>query len=127
MRLYPIGNFNKYKKDTEMFISEAYAQGIGGGDGGLMGLLPFVLIFVVFYFLLIRPQQKRAKEHKSMVEALKRGDKVVTSGGIVGKVSKVVDDQYVDVEIASDVKVKVVRSTIGQVMDKTQPANDDKK
>jgi len=92
-----------------------------------MGLLPFVLIFVVFYFLLIRPQQKRAKEHKSMVEALKRGDKVVTSGGIVGKVSKVVDDQYVEVEIASDVKVKVVRSTIGQVMDKTQPANDDKK
>ena len=110
-----------------MFISYAYAQGVGGADGGLMGLLPFVLIFVVFYFLLIRPQQKRAKEHKSMVEALKRGDKVVTSGGIVGKVSKVVDDQYVEVEIASDVKVKVVRSTIGQVMDKTQPANDDKK
>ena len=110
-----------------MFISEAYAQGVGGGNGGLMGLLPFVLIFVVFYFLLIRPQQKRAKEHKSMVEALKRGDKVVTSGGIVGKVSKVVDDQYVEVEIASDVKVKVVRSTIGQVMDKTQPANADKK
>lgn len=110
-----------------MFISEAYAQGAGGADGGLMGLLPFVLIFVVFYFLLIRPQQKRAKEHKAMVDALKRGDKVVTSGGIVGKVSKVVDDQYVEVEIASDVKVKVVRSTIGQVMDKTQPANDDKK
>ena len=110
-----------------MFISDANAQGVGGADGGLMGLLPFVLIFVVFYFLLIRPQQKRAKEHKSMVEALKRGDKVVTSGGIVGKVSKVVDDQYFEVEIASDVKVKVVRSTIGQVMDKTQPANDDKK
>lgn len=109
-----------------MFISEAYAQGVGG-EGGLMGLLPFVLIFVVFYFLLIRPQQKRAKEHKAMVGALKRGDKVVTSGGIVGKVSKVVDEEYVEVEIASDVKVKVVRSTIGQVMDKTQPANDDKK
>lgn len=110
-----------------MFISEAYAQGFGGADGGLMGLLPFVLIFVVFYFLLIRPQQKRAKEHKAMVEALKRGDKVVTSGGIIGKVSKVIDDTHVEVEIASDVKVKVVRSTIGQVMDKTQPANDDKK
>ncbi|MDG1437810.1 MAG: preprotein translocase subunit YajC [Emcibacteraceae bacterium] len=110
-----------------MFISEAYAQTAGGGDGGLMGLLPFVLIFVVFYFLLIRPQQKRAKEHKSMVEALKRGDKVVTAGGIVAKVSKVVDDNTVEVEIASDVKVKVIRSTIGQVMDKTQPANDDKK
>ncbi|MCC3860131.1 preprotein translocase subunit YajC [Pseudemcibacter aquimaris] len=110
-----------------MFISEAYAQTAGGGDGGLMGLLLFVLIFVVFYFLLIRPQQKRAKEHQAMVGALKRGDKVVTSGGIVGKVSKVVDDNHVEVEIATDVKVKIVRSTIGQVIDKTQPANDDKK
>ena len=110
-----------------MFISEAYAQSVGSTDSGLMGLLPFVLIFVVFYFLLIRPQQKRAKEHKSMVEALKRGDKVVTSGGIIAKVSKVIDDGIVEVEIAPDVKVKVQRSTIGQVIDKTQPANDDKK
>lgn len=110
-----------------MFISEAYAQTAGGAEGGLMGLMPFVLIFVVFYFLLIRPQQKRAKEHQAMVSGLKRGDKVITSGGIVGKVSKVVDDQHVEVEIANDVKVKIVRSTIGQVIDKTQPANDDKK
>ena len=110
-----------------MFISEAYAQSVGSTDSGLMGLLPFVLIFVVFYFLLIRPQQKRAKEHKSMVEALKRGDKVVTSGGIIAKVSKVIDDGIVEVEIAPDVKVKVQRSTIGQFIDKTQPANDDKK
>jgi len=110
-----------------MFISEAYAQTAGVTDGGLMGLLPFVLIFVVFYFLLIRPQQKRAKEHKSMVEALKRGDKVVTAGGIIAKVSKVIDDGHVEIEIATDVKVKVLRSTIGQVVDKTQPANDDKK
>lgn len=111
-----------------MFISEAYAQGLGGGDGGgLMGLLPFVLIFVVFYFLLIRPQQKRAKEHKAMVETLKRGDKVVTSGGIVAKVSKVIDDNEVEVEIASDVKVRVIRSTISQVQGKPAPANDDKK
>ena len=110
-----------------MFISEAFAQSIGGDSGGLMGLLPFVLIFIVFYFLLIRPQQKRAKEHKSMVEALKRGDKVVTSGGIVAKVSKVIDDNEVEVEIASDVKVRVIRSTITQVQGKPSPANDDKK
>ncbi|MBT5186760.1 MAG: preprotein translocase subunit YajC [Kordiimonadaceae bacterium] len=110
-----------------MFISEAYAQTAGGGDGGLMGLLPFVLIFVVFYFLLIRPQQKRAKEHKSMVEALKRGDKVVTSGGIVAKVSKVIDDNEVELEIAKEVKVRVIRSTITQVQGKPAPANDDKK
>jgi|TARA_R110002096_G_scaffold367840_1_gene561130 preprotein translocase subunit YajC len=111
-----------------MFISEAYAQVAGGGDGGgLMGLLPFVLIFVVFYFLLIRPQQKRAKEHKAMVETLKRGDKVVTSGGIVAKVSKVIDENEIEVEIASDVKVRVIRSTISQVQGKPAPANDDKK
>lgn len=111
-----------------MFISEAHAQALGGGTGdSLMGLLPFVLIFVVFYFLLIRPQQKRAKEHKAMVEGLKRGDKVVTAGGIVAKVSKVIDDNEVEVEIARDVKVRVMRSTIGQVMGKPEPANDDKK
>ena len=111
-----------------MFISEAYAQVAGGGSGvGIKDLIPFVLIFVVFYFLLIRPQQKRAKEHKAMVMNLKRGDKVVTSGGIVAKVSKVVDDNEVDVEIAKDVKVRVIRSTISQVQAKQKPANDDKK
>ncbi|MBL4602846.1 MAG: preprotein translocase subunit YajC [Emcibacteraceae bacterium] len=110
-----------------MFISEAYAQTVGGGTDGLMSFLPFILIFVVFYFLLIRPQQKRAKEHKTMVEGLKRGDKVITSGGIVAKVSKVIDDNEVEVEIAKDVKVKVIRSTISQVQGKPAPANDDKK
>ncbi len=110
-----------------MFISEAYAQTLGSSEGGLMGLLPFVLIFVVFYFLLIRPQQKRAKQHKSMVDTLKRGDKVVTSGGIVAKVSKVIDDNEIEVEIAKDVKVRVIRSTISQVQGKPAPANDDKK
>ena len=77
-----------------MFISEAYAQAAGGGTtaDSIMGLLPFIMIFVVFYFLLIRPQQKRAKEHKVMIEALKRGDKIITSGGIIAKVSKVIDD-----------------------------------
>lgn len=110
-----------------MFISEAYAQAAGSSPSMFESFMPFILIFVVFYFLLIRPQQKRAKEHKAMVEDLKRGDKVITSGGIVGKVSKVVNDNEVEVEIARDVKVKIVRSTISQVMDKTEPANDDKK
>ncbi len=110
-----------------MFISEAYAQAAGAEPSMMTQLMPFVLIFIVFYFLLIRPQQKRAKEHKLMVEGLKRGDKVITSGGIVAKVSKVVNDNEVEVEIARDVKVKVIRSTISQVMDKTEPANDDKK
>lgn len=112
-----------------MFISEAYAQAAGGGsESTIMGLLPFVLIFVVFYFLLIRPQQKRAKQHKSMVEGLRRGDVVVTAGGIIGKVSKVTDDSEVEVEIASGVKVKLVRSTISTVQGKPVPANDtDKK
>ena len=109
-------------------ISPAYAQAAGAGAGSAFSaFVPIILIFVVFYFLLIRPQQKRAKEHKLMVEGLKRGDKVITSGGIVAKVSKVVNDNEVEVEIASDVKVKVIRSTISQVMDKTEPANDDKK
>jgi preprotein translocase subunit YajC len=79
-----------------MFVSEALAQSAGGGGaggfGGLGGLLPIVLIFVVFWFLLIRPQQKRMKEHKAMIAALKRGDKVVTGGGIIGTVTKVIDD-----------------------------------
>jgi len=110
-----------------MFISEAFAQTSGGDGGGLMGLMPFVLIFIVFYFLLIRPQQKRAKEHKAMIGALKRGDKVITKGGIFAKVSKVIDDNEVEVEIAKDIKVRLIRSTIEQVQGKPAPANDDKK
>lgn len=110
-----------------MFISEAYAQSAGVSGGGFESFIPFILIFVVFYFLLIRPQQKRAKEHKGMIEALKRGDKVITSGDIVAKVSRVLDDNEVEVEIAKDVKVKIVRSTISQILGKPEPANDDKK
>lgn len=98
----------------------AYAQSAGGGDG-LTAFLPFVLIFVVFYFLLIRPQQKRAKEHRQMVQQLRRGDKVITAGGIVGKVSRAPDEGEVEVEIAEDVKVKVVRETISQVLSKSAP------
>jgi preprotein translocase subunit YajC len=110
-----------------MFITPAYAQAAGGaGDQGsfLTSMLPLVLIFVIFYFLLIRPQQKRAKEHKVMVENLRRGDQVVTAGGLLGKVTKVGDGDEVEVEIASGVKVKVIRSTISAVLSKTEPAND---
>lgn len=109
-----------------MLISEALAQaasggGIGGAFGGLGGLLPIVLIFVVFWFLLIRPQQKRMKEHKAMVRALRRGDQVQTGGGIIGSVTKVIDENVVQVEIAPDVKVKVARSSISSVLSRTDP------
>jgi preprotein translocase subunit YajC len=109
-----------------MFISSAYAQAAGGGgglggDGMLTGLLPIVLIFVVFWFLLIRPQQKRMKQHKAMIANLRRGDKVVTGGGIIGTVTKVLDEGEVEVEIASDVKVRVARATITDVLNKTAP------
>ena len=108
-----------------MLISEALAQSAGGGGaagfGGLGGLLPIVLIFVVFWFLLIRPQQKRMKEHKAMVKALRRGDQVQTGGGIIGSVTKVIDDNIVQVEIAPDVKVKVARSSITSVLSRSDP------
>lgn len=103
------------------FFPPAYAQAAGGGGDGLAAFLPFILIFVVFYFLLIRPQQKRAKEHREMVKQLRRGDKVVTAGGIVGKVAKAPEDGEVDVEIAEGVRVKVVRETISQVVSKSAP------
>lgn len=81
-----------------MLISNAYAQGAGGAEGTLIGFLPIILMFVVLYFLMIRPQMKRAKEHRTMLEALQKGDEVITAGGIVGKVSKVTDG-YVTVEV----------------------------
>lgn len=84
--------------------------------------LPLILIFAIMYFLLIRPQQKKVKEHQAMVSALRRGDQVVTAGGLIGKVSKVKDDNEIEVEIASGVKVRVVQSTISQVLNKTEPA-----
>ncbi len=84
--------------------------------------VPLILIFVIMYFLLIRPQQKKLKEHKAMVEALRRGDQVVTQGGLIGKVAKVKDDNEIEVELTEGVKVRVVRSTIAQVLSKTEPA-----
>ncbi|MEO0372360.1 MAG: preprotein translocase subunit YajC [Pseudomonadota bacterium] len=85
--------------------------------------IPLILIFAIMWFLLIRPQQKKLKEHRAMVEQLRRGDQVVTQGGLIGKVSKVKDDDEIEVEIASGVKVRVVRGTIAQVLSKTEPAD----
>ena len=105
-----------------MFATPAYAQAAGGAMGAATSLMPLILIFAIMYFLLIRPQQKKLKEHKAMVEALRRGDQVLTQGGIVGKVVKVADDGTIEVEIAEGVKVKVLKHTIAQVMSKTEPA-----
>jgi preprotein translocase subunit YajC len=106
-----------------MFATPAYAQAAGGGGaaGGLIGFLPIIFIFLIMYLLLIRPQQKKMKEHRAMVEALRRGDQVITSGGMIGKITKVADDE-VEVELAQNVKVRVVKNTIAQVMSKTEPA-----
>lgn len=105
-----------------MLISPAYAQAAGGGESGLIAFLPIVLIFVVFYFLLIRPQQKKMKNHKAMVAAVRRGDKVVTGGGLLGTVTKVVSDGEVQVELSEGVKVRVVKGTISEVLNKGEPA-----
>jgi len=99
-----------------MFISEAMAQGASGGSGFLIQIAPLVLIFAVFYFLLIRPQQKKMKEHRAMVDALTKGDKVITAGGLMGTIDKIIDDRIALVEISENVKVKVVRSTITEVV-----------
>ena len=91
-------------------------------DAGLGQFIPLILIFVIFYFFLIRPQQKKVKEHKAMVEALKRGDKVITSGGIVGTVERVIDNEKVEVMISENVKVEIVRSTgIQGLVTKAEP------
>ena len=108
-----------------MFATPAFAQAAGGtgAAGGLVGIVPFVLIFAIMYFLMIRPQQKKAKEHRAMVEAVRRGDQVVTSGGLIGKVVKVDETRNeIEVELAPNVKVRVVKSTLSQVVSKTEPA-----
>jgi len=104
-----------------MFISPAYAQGAGGGAGTFEALLPLILIFAVFYFLLIRPQQKKMKHHKEMLGSMRRGDRVVTGGGIMGTITKVLNDNELTVEIADGVKVRVQRSLISAVIAKTEP------
>src|SRR3979409_2752361 len=113
-----------------MFVTPAFAQGnplsgLLGGDNMLMQLLPFVLIFVIMYFLILRPQQKRAKEHQELVKNLRRGDTVITSGGLMGKVTKVVDDDQIEVEIADGVRVRQVRSMVSGVRAKGEPVKDE--
>lgn len=102
-----------------MLISPAYAQAAGSADptGGIMGLLPIVLMFVVLWFLMIRPQMKRAKEHKTMVEALAKGDEVVTQGGIAGRIVKI-SDNFITVELAPNVEVAVQRQAVSTVLPK---------
>ncbi|WP_312530130.1 preprotein translocase subunit YajC [Paracoccus sp. (in: a-proteobacteria)] len=106
-----------------MFVTPAYAQAAGApaGMAGLTSFIPLILVFVIMYFLMIRPQQKRMKEHRAMVEAVKKGDEIITQGGLIGKVSSVRDGE-VEVEIAPGVKVRVVRATISSVVNRTAPA-----
>jgi len=107
-----------------MFISPAFAQAgaEAAGPGALEAFLPIILIFVVFYFLLIRPQQKKMKQHKEMLAAVRRGDRIVTGGGIIGTVTKVVDDNELQLEIAEGIKVRVQRQLISGLLAKTEPA-----
>ena len=100
-----------------MFISQAWAQGAaGGGSDALLQFFPFVLIFVVFYFLLIRPQQTKAKQQREMLAGVKRGDRVVTGGGIIGLVTKVIGDNELQVELAEGVRVRIIKQTITDII-----------
>ena len=113
-----------------MLVSTAFAQDAAGGGGALIQILPLILIFVVFYFLLIRPQQKKARQHREMVAALKRGDRVVTGGGLHATVSRVEDDATVILELAPNVRVKAQRNTIAELASRPEPraaAGDDKR
>lgn len=108
-----------------MFISPAYAQDGGAAPNALMQMAPLVFIFVIFYFLLIRPQMSARKKHQEMVSNVRRGDTVVTAGGIIGKVTKVLEGEEVMVELADKVVVKVVKSTLTDVRNKPEPAAND--
>lgn len=102
-----------------LFISDAWAEGgaAAAGEPGFASLVPLVLIFVIFYFLLLRPQMKRAKEHKKMTEALSKGDEIVTNGGMLGRIAKL-DESFITLEIAEGLKVKVQRGAIASLMPK---------
>ena len=111
-----------------MLITPAFAQAAGaGGDANsmLMSLLPFALIFVIMYFLILRPQQKKVKDHAELVKNIRRGDTVVTSGGLVGKVTKVIDDEQVEVELADGVRVRQMRAMLADVRAKGEPVKDE--
>ena len=113
-----------------MFITPAFAQGSlfsgAGGDGGmLMSLLPFAMIFVIMYFLILRPQQKRVKQHQEMVKNVRRGDTVVTNGGLIGKVTKVIDDDQIEIENADDVRIRQMRQMVSDVRAKGEPVKEE--
>ena len=110
-----------------MFITPAYAQAAGGGTSTdmLLQFAPLVLVFVIMYVLLFRPQQKRAAEHKTMINNVRRGDTIVSNGGIVGRVTKVIDDNELEAEIADGVRVRVVRSMLADVRAKGEPVKAD--
>jgi preprotein translocase subunit YajC len=112
-----------------MLITPAYAQfGFGGPSGNgnmLVQFLPLILIVVIMYFLILRPQQRKVKAHQEMIKALRRGDTVVTNGGLVGKVTKVVDDDHIEVEVADGVRVRHLRAMVSDVRAKGEPVKDD--
>ena len=111
-----------------MFITPAFAQASGatafGSSDMLVQIAPFVVIFAIMYFLILRPQQRRAKEQRSMIQGARRGDTIVTTGGLIGKITKSTDDSEVEVEIAPNVRVRVARSGIGEVRAKGEPVKD---
>jgi preprotein translocase subunit YajC len=108
-----------------MFVTPAYAQGAApGGADMLFQFLPFILIFVIMYFLIIRPQSQKRKQHQQMVANLRRGDTVVTTGGLIGKVAKVVDDSEIQIDLAENVRVRVVRGMIAEVRSKGEPVKE---
>src|SRR5215210_1758303 len=108
-----------------MFITPAYAQAAGGSNDMIMSLLPFVGIFVIMYFLILRPQQKRVKQHQELVKNVRRGDTVVTTGGIIAKVTKVIDDDQIEIELADGVRARQVRSMVSDVRAKGEPVKDE--
>ena len=113
-----------------MFITSAFAQGapfgLGGDSAGMItSFMPLILIIVIMYFLILRPQQRKVKQHQEMVKALRRGDTVVTNGGLVGKVTNVVDDDHIEVEISDGVRVRHLRAMVSEVRVKGEPVKDD--
>jgi preprotein translocase subunit YajC len=112
------------KDRLNMWITPAYAQSAFGGGSDLISMLPLLAMVVIFYFLLFRPQQQRAKQHNEMIVNLRRGDQIVTSGGIIGKVTKVRDDAEIEVEIAENTRVRVLKGTVAEVRARGEPAKE---
>ena len=108
-----------------MFITPAFAQtGVGGTNDILMSMLPFILIFIIMYFLILRPQQKKVKMHQEMIGNLRRGDQVTLSGGLIGRITKVVDDTTIELEIAENVRVRAAKQFVSELRSKSEPADE---